>query len=411
MKKSLFAIAAVTAFAGAAQAQSSVTVYGLLDLGYVGANERVTGTAAQGTLKTQNNQFGQSAQSTSRLGFRGTEDLGGGMSALFTIEMGITPNSNPAGTTAGIFSNTRNAFVGLRQKGVGQFAVGVQNTPVFNAIGRTDPGQLNNIAGNVLTGTSTGLGANSNVASGANAATVATRPAALSSNVDGNSNAYTQRLSNMLTVQSETYAGFRANAFYALNNQNSTETTTGSSAVAGVGGVVNSNAYGAGIDYTWKKLLLTANYQSIKAENNTVTTSVAVGTTGSVTVTNGTDAQMYFGGMYDFGIIKAYAGYLDRKFTSGFNSNNNISRNAQQIGVRGNWTPKVESWASIGSGKVSASGIAAATANFNGWQLGSNYILSKRTNLYAIYGQEQTSSTSVGSYGLSNYGVGVRHTF
>jgi Holliday junction DNA helicase RuvA len=42
MKKSLFALAAVTAFAGAAQAQSSVTVYGILDVGYVGGNAKAT---------------------------------------------------------------------------------------------------------------------------------------------------------------------------------------------------------------------------------------------------------------------------------------------------------------------------------------------------------------------------------
>jgi predicted porin len=409
MKKSLFALAAVGAFAGAAQAQSSVTVYGLLDLGYVGANERVTGTAAQGTTKVQNSQFGQSAQSTSRLGFRGTEDLGGGTRAVFTVEMGITPNSNPAGTNGGVFSNTRNAFVGLAQKGIGQVAVGVQNTPVFNAIGRTDPGQLNNIAGNVLTGTSTGVAANSNVASGANAATSTTRPVALQSNVDGNSNTYTQRLSNMLSFQSDTFAGFRANAFYALNNQNSTQTSTGTTTS---GGTVNSNAYGVGVDYTWQKLLLTANFQSIKGENNTTTAAVSISTTGGISAVNATDNQMYFAGMYDFGILKVYAGYLDRKFTSNFNSNDTLKRSAQQIGVRGNITKTIESWASIGSGKVTAQGtINAATANFNGWQLGSNYILSKRTNLYAIYGQEQTSSTTVGSYGLSNYAVGVRHTF
>ena len=42
MKKSLFALAAVGAFAGAAQAQSSVTVYGILDVGYVGGNAKAT---------------------------------------------------------------------------------------------------------------------------------------------------------------------------------------------------------------------------------------------------------------------------------------------------------------------------------------------------------------------------------
>jgi len=85
MKKSLFAMAAVTAFAGAAQAQSSVTVYGIMDIGYVGGNSRVaSGTAA---TKGTSNAFTASAESTSRLGFKGNEDLGGGSSAYFTVEL------------------------------------------------------------------------------------------------------------------------------------------------------------------------------------------------------------------------------------------------------------------------------------------------------------------------------------
>jgi predicted porin len=84
MKKSLFAIAAVTAFAGAAQAQSSVTVYGIVDAGYIGTNNRVS--AAGRTTKATGGEFGQGAESTTRLGFRGNEDLGGGMSAFFTLE-------------------------------------------------------------------------------------------------------------------------------------------------------------------------------------------------------------------------------------------------------------------------------------------------------------------------------------
>ena len=57
MKKSLFAIAAVTAFAGAAQAQSSVTVYGVLDVGYIGGNERLAGV--NNTLSTQGVKYSQ----------------------------------------------------------------------------------------------------------------------------------------------------------------------------------------------------------------------------------------------------------------------------------------------------------------------------------------------------------------
>ena len=73
MKKSLLAIAAMTAFAGAAQAQSSVTVYGILDVGFTGADSKALPAAAgQSQQKKTSAQFGQSAETTSRLGFKGT---------------------------------------------------------------------------------------------------------------------------------------------------------------------------------------------------------------------------------------------------------------------------------------------------------------------------------------------------
>ena len=63
MKKSLFAVAAVTAFAGAAQAQSSVTVYGIMDLGYYGTNASTSSQAA-GTVKTQTSRITNGNEST-----------------------------------------------------------------------------------------------------------------------------------------------------------------------------------------------------------------------------------------------------------------------------------------------------------------------------------------------------------
>jgi predicted porin len=95
-----------------------------------------------------------------------------------------------------------------------------------------------------------------------------------------------------------------------------------------------------------------------------------------------------------------------------------MNRNAQQIGVRSYITPTIESWASIGNGRIKAT-ADTASLNFVGWQLGSNYYLSKRTNLYAIYGQTNTTSASnsnntvtAGSgAGVSQYALGMRHTF
>jgi predicted porin len=61
-------------------------------------------------------------------------------------------------------------------------------------------------------------------------------------------------------------------------------------------------------------------------------------------------------------------------------------------------------------------GEGSPTANFNGWQIGSNYWFSKRTNIYAIYGQTNVSNgtTAAGitaSANLNNYALGMRHTF
>ena len=78
MKKSLLALAALTAFAGAASAQSSVTIGGKLDL----AIGKMTGSADKGLFDTPG----------SRLNFGGREDLGGGMAAVFGIEHRFNPD-------------------------------------------------------------------------------------------------------------------------------------------------------------------------------------------------------------------------------------------------------------------------------------------------------------------------------
>src|SRR5687768_3851499 len=96
MKKSLLALAVLGAFAGAASAQSSVTIYGSVDMavmksngGTAGNNGNPNGTTKAWTLNQSNG---------SRLGFRGNEDLGGGLSAQFQIEHRFTPDDGNAAT-------------------------------------------------------------------------------------------------------------------------------------------------------------------------------------------------------------------------------------------------------------------------------------------------------------------------
>lgn len=98
MKKSLLALAVLGAFAGAASAQTNVTVYGTLDVGVSKANNATTNIGAGDNNK---------------LGFKGTEDLGGGLSALFQAEIRFDPDT---GTTEG--NGTRPMFQGQTRVGL-----------------------------------------------------------------------------------------------------------------------------------------------------------------------------------------------------------------------------------------------------------------------------------------------------
>jgi predicted porin len=402
MKKSLFALAAVTAFAGAAQAQSSVTVYGILDVGFVGGNERAaTSSVAKQTWGT----LGNSAQSTSRLGFRGREDLGGGTAAFFTLEMAVTPNSN-----AVPLSSNRNAFVGLSQKGIGQAAIGLQNTLIADAMGPTLTSNFATVTGSVLF---PGLNGAPTASRGGTAAGYLTDNAQAS---NGNQAAFTFRTANTLKAQSERIGGFVGSAMLVMNNNDTTQTAN--TADSRTGGTNNQNGWGLGGNYVFKNLTVVAAYQAFKAVNPyTATTGRPAIFEGVGVGTNVSDNQTYVGAAYNFGILTAYAGWIDRKVTSQINANEYAKRTAQEIGVRGNWTPKIQSYASVGNGRIDRFGPNAPTANFIGYQLGTNYILSKRTNLYAIYGATGTSnaSTTVGgnqvSYNANNYALGIRHTF
>lgn len=114
MKKSLIALAALGAFAGAASAQSSVTLYGRVDLSI----NKPLGSSA----KSINNGSG------SRFGVRGVEDLGGGLSALFQIEHRFNADTAAFSDTTRMWGGR--SIVGLRG-GFGQVVLGREYTTAF----------------------------------------------------------------------------------------------------------------------------------------------------------------------------------------------------------------------------------------------------------------------------------------
>src|SRR5689334_23758725 len=102
MKKSLLALAVLGAFAGAASAQSSVTLFGIVDVN-VGQVKNETPTTS-----TKITRMSTDGINSSRLGFRGVEDLGGGMKAGFWLEAGLAPDTGAQGGSNGISTVTFN---------------------------------------------------------------------------------------------------------------------------------------------------------------------------------------------------------------------------------------------------------------------------------------------------------------
>lgn len=155
MKKSALALAALGAFAGAASAQSSVTLFGVVDLNvrYVNNDETTY-------------SLSQDGMASSRLGFRGVEDLGGGLKASFWLEAAIGPDTGTGTSSFGNGDRANGALVFQRRSTVslsnqwGELRLGRDYTPqfwswtVFDPFGTNGVGaatnlaiQTNNIAG------------------------------------------------------------------------------------------------------------------------------------------------------------------------------------------------------------------------------------------------------------------------
>jgi len=148
MKKSVLALAALGAFAGGALAQSSVTMFGIVDLNVM--------TVDNGE---RTYSMGTDGMASSRLGFRGVEDLGGGLKASFWLEAGLAPDTGRNGAVWGngdtangnqIFFNRRstvslsNAWGELR---LGRdYTATFWNWTVFDPFGTNGVGAATNLA-------------------------------------------------------------------------------------------------------------------------------------------------------------------------------------------------------------------------------------------------------------------------
>jgi predicted porin len=137
MKKSLLALAVLGAFAGTASAQSSVTLFGIIDLGYRNVENH----------DTSQSQMSQDGINSSRLGVRGVEDMGGGLRAGFWLEGAINPDTGtPSGqtwqrrSTVSLIGNWGEVRLGR------DYTPGFWNTTIFDPFGTNGVGSFLNMA-------------------------------------------------------------------------------------------------------------------------------------------------------------------------------------------------------------------------------------------------------------------------
>lgn len=127
MKQSLLAIAVLASFAGIASAQSSVTIYGILDAGI---------TAERGGADGSITKLASGVQQGNRLGFKGSEDLGNGLKANFQLENGFNLDTGTSRQGGRLFG--RQAYVGLSGN-FGAVNLGRQYDPLFVVMDTIDP--------------------------------------------------------------------------------------------------------------------------------------------------------------------------------------------------------------------------------------------------------------------------------
>lgn len=283
MKKTLIALAAVAA-TGAAMAQSSVTIYGVIDAGFTSVNNSA-GTNAGGQQSTDNTGLTSSNMSTNRVGFRGTEDLGGGLKANFQIETSLNVDA-PYATTLG----DRGAWVGL-SGGFGEVRLGREYSPTFW------PGFLHSPFGTGGVGNGFGFANRAlayNVTGQANTSTTA--------NTGAQNSIWNN---NSITYISPRMAGFQATGQIAFDEQ------AANNAGKFAGGRINYSAGPLAADVAYSKVKGGADISgaSVAAAPPGYSFLGATRTALGINTTSADHKSVSAGVSYDLGVAKLMANY------------------------------------------------------------------------------------------------------
>lgn len=367
MQKKIIALA-LAALAGSAFAQSNVTVYGRVDYGYMNR-----GGDINGVKQDNRNEFASGIAGGSRLGFKGVEDLGNGLKAIFELEYGIGVDSNTGPATA------RHQYVGLTGNfgtAVGGYLDGVRYG-IFNKYDAFAGGTVGNFT-------------------------------QMTAQVD--------RAMNAIAYISPNFGGVTATLAYATNIGTSNPLNLAAqegarNAVAGSGNDGDAGLATVMLNYANGPLDLTADWERVSFKS---------GGTGTAAVLD--DVTVYtLAGSYDFGVVKVRALY------------DNLKAEARAGGD----VSDVNSWFVSATAPLGAKAVLKATYGqtkddlvsgdnkAKKYAIGVDYNLSKRTYVYADFGKiSNGSNTFIGIspaangmnsaanlYGERGFDLGIAHKF
>ncbi|SIT35586.1 Outer membrane protein porin [Paraburkholderia ribeironis] len=383
----------------AAHAQSSVTLYGVIDdsLQYVHnanpANDNLWQLAA-GNLQG------------SRWGMKGTEDLGGGLKAIFQLENGFNPNNGALGQGGRLFG--RQAYVGVTHDAYGTLTLGRQYDPVVDMV---QPLTADNYFGSTFT---------------------------TPGDVDNNDNS--SRTNSAVKYTSPVWSGFQFEGMYALG---------GVAGATGAGQTWSGAAtWGAGPVSIAAGYIRMDNANTLAGRGFVPATPPATGTpagwgTGATSdaTFDGSNINGAYASAKSVSIASAAAQYVTGPFTlnarysfAQYKPDSLSSFTAQQkFQVAGAYIGyQVSPAMLLGLGYIYTHGSGDTSASYNQVSLGGDYALSKRTDLYLVgawqraSGHQRDASTngivdagaSIGSYGnqagsrtQEMVSLGIRHKF
>ncbi|RAS38062.1 porin [Paraburkholderia bryophila] len=342
MKKTLMVAALTGVFATAAQAQSSVTLYGLIDAGITYTNNQHGHSNWQETSGSVNG---------SRWGLRGAEDLGGGLKAIFTLENGFGINDGTLKQGGREFG--RQAFVGLASDQFGAVTLGRQYDSMVDYVGPL-----------ALTGTQYG----------------GTQFAHPFDN-DNLNNSF--RVNNSVKYQSVNYGGFKFGALYGFSNQ--------------ADGFANNRAYSAGASYNWGGLNVAAAYLQLNS-NGATGAAAAFNSGGAVSSDNtffaGRQQTWGAGANYAFGPATVGLVYSQTNLSGLAGIGAGASGQSAGVGGFGGGSAHFQNFEAnaryaltpavsiAGSYTYTKASLAGTRPHWNQFNLQTAYALSKRTDVY-----------------------------